>query len=1703
MVFKYVDVDILANLVSLGMKIINSVVGVGLYYGFLNTLSIGPSYIFLLRAWVMEEETEEQVSATTGFILGQLIMFISIYYAPLHLALNRPHTITVLVLPYLLFHFFRNNHKDFVDYRYRFTTRNSYESTTRNSMRNLSIQCVFLNNLIFQLFNNFILPSSSLSRLVNIYMFRCNNKILFVISSFVGWFIGHILFLKWVGLVLFWIRKTLRSNKKYRYLLVEWRNSTDRIFKILLFITSVYYLARVSFPIFGPKLREKAKINEELEFEDDQDELLVENSYFDENQENFQLEIKKYNNYKNPFWFQKPLVTLLFDYKLWNRPLRYIKNDRFDNSVKDEMSQYFFYTCQSDGKQRISFTYPPSLSTFFEMIQQKMPLCTTEKLSPEELYNNWVYTNKQKRDNLSNELINRIEALGRGSLAMDVLEKRTRLCNDKTKQKYLPKMYDPLLKGSRRGIIKKLDLRSSMNDDFLTSIKDSKETLWINKLHDIFPTDYGEFEETIDTLSDLDGKSAANFKGLYLFSENRRLDSKKKSKYLYDAIRTNSITKASIGKKKNEIKKKVPRWLYKLINNIAAYEVGAMRGLLNKTGVRIFPFGAEEHAGLFNREDVIMIIRFDDRANFRRNLIKGSMRAQRRKTVPSWSVLQPDAESPLFFDKIYHFFYLDVSQISRIFNILFSDWVGKEVEITDEEKAKEKEEYEENREIERKRIEVAWRNQSYGFIIRGSLLIIQSIIRKYILCPSLIIAKNIVRILLSESPEWSEDWEDWRRERHIFCTLDGSVELPELPLYWFIEGIQLKIICPFHLKSRHRSKKKKKDSSCFLTVFGMEAEFSFYYPRKQAPLLKPILKLFRKKLPKVKKKKPIWVLKIVQFIKKRMQELEKVSPIPLFGLREVEVDESNLNRNKQKLIISNQKNNQTVSESSILIRSMGSKNDSLAEKKMKDLADRTSTIRNKIDKIKKDKKNLLITVGINIGPNQTSWDDKRFESPKKVWQILKRRGARLIRKSRYCFMKFFIERIYRDIFLRIVILRIINITRSTSINVQILLKLTQQIADKYKYSYNDETNKKTIFMNSHIFCDRSSLSQAYVFYKLSQTQAINLHHLKSIFQYDGTTPFIKYRIKDLFVKKEIFHSESRHKKLHNFGINEWKSWLMGNDHYQYNLPQPIWSGLLAQKWRNRINQSLMVQKKNSTNLDSSEKDQLIHYEKQNNYAVNSLPSQKEKFFKNYNYDLLANQYLNYDYKKGSSIYKSRFQENKPGGIPHNYKTYNPELFYYTGELDLSNYISDMDQNPDRKYFDWRIINFCLRKKSDIEKWTNMDSGASATITKNTKTRTNYYQIIDKTKKMDKKDLLNMNLAIHKQINPLVNWMGMNEEEIEIEILNWPRSNPELWFFPEFVLLYKTYHIQPWIIPINSLFLQKNINVNETISENNKIQINEKQKYVQKDSRESEMQKILKQTKMTAGLSELELFLLKFDYYQLRRENDVEKKLNNSSNAYVSLLKLKFRGKNTTKAILSLIQRNELSPDVMMNPKATSISKLLNMGLLIIEPTRLSIKWDGQFIMYQTLAISRVHKRRYQTSGRSQHKKNLDKRSRNKFTARLFGNRDKNHYDFIVPENILSPRRRRELRILICLNPRNANVGDRDPVGTNAKSCDPFFYGDKHLDVDTNQFIKFKLFLWPNYRLEDLACMNRYWFDTTNGSRFSMTRIRMYPRLRIS
>nr|QBC70516.1 hypothetical protein RF1 [Tetragonia tetragonoides] len=1796
---------LLGNLVSLCMKIINSVVAVGLYYGFLTTFSIGPSYLFLLRARVMEEGEEgieKKVSATTGFIMGQLMMFISIYYTPLHLALGRPHTITVLALPYLLFHFFWNNHKHFFD----------YGSTSRNSMRNLSIQCVFLNNLIFQLFNHFILPSSMLARLVNIYMFRCSNKMLFVTSSFVGWLIGHILFMKWVGLVLVWIQQnnSIRSNvliRSNKYLVSELRNSMARIFSILLFITCVYYLGRMPSPIFTKKLKESEEetdveiektsetketkqeeegfteedlspslFSEEKEDPDKIDETekirvngkdktkdefhfhLKEACYknsptsYSGNQDISNLEILKEEK-KNFFWFEKPLLSLLFDYKRWNRPTRYIKNNRFENAIRNEMSQYFFYTCINDGKQRISFTYPPSLSIFWEMIQRKISLSTTDKFFYDELY--WIYTNEQKKKSLRNEIVNRIEVLDKGLIYRDVLEKKIRLCSDKTKKEYLPKINDPFLNGFYRGIIKKLFLSSIIKE---TAVKKNPiDEIFINKIHSILRNDYycHEFAQKRE--------STSNLKEISLLPEQGKIGSENPENFvkpLTGTIIANSLTQTkSTGIK--EISKKVPHRSYKLIDDLEQQERENEEEVVTDHQIRsrkakpvvIFTDNQQntdttypntKEINTSDQADEVVLIRYSHQSDFRRDIIKGSMRVQRRKIV-IWELFQANIHSPLFLDRIEKSSVFSVNLSKLIKRILIkkiekksefpiSDY--KEEEIREGDKKKEYEREEEKRR-EKARIEIgeAWDTLVFSQVIRGFMLVTQSILRKSILLPLLIIAKNTSRLLLFQLPEWSEDFKEWNREIHIKCTYNGvQLSETEFPKNWLTDGIQIKILFPFCLKPWHKSKirpshrdqlkkKEQKADFCFLTILGMETELPFGSPRKRPSFFKPILKELNKKIKKFRNKClrvlrifkeklkfflkvpneiKKWIMQSFLLLKKIRKQFSIVNPILVFGLR----NESS--EKKKDLRI----NNKMIHESPIQVQFINSTNYSVTEKKMKDLFNRTRTIRNQTEKITKDKKSGLLTIERNISPNKTRYGVKSLESRKNIGQIFKRRNARLIRKSNY-FIKFLRERIYVDLFLYI-----INIPR---INTQLFLESTKKLIDKSIYNNEtnqeriDSTNKNTIkFLstikksllqfssyinrNSKIHSDFSFLSQAYVFYKLSQAKIGNLYKfklrskLKYVLQYHGTSLFLKKEMKDYFGTQGITHYELRTKKLMNSGLNQWKNWLKTN--YQYNL----------------------------------------------------FSDQKDNLKKNYRYDVLAYKFIDYEHKKDSYSCELPFHVNKNQDLssPYNYNIHKDKLIDMwwripiTNNLGITN-ILDIEKNTDRKYLDWKIIHFCLRKKVNIGDWIDISTNCN----KNISTQPKNYQIVDN---IDKKGIIYH--TIYQEINRshqnFFDWMGMNEE-----ILSRPISNLEFWFFPEFVLFYNVYKMKPWVIPIN--FLLSNLNISDIFSENKNINrkkkknpfipSNEKkslelenrnqdnkelvgqgdlgldvqensesvlsthQKDIEENYMESDMKKSRKKQQYKSNTEvELNFLLKRYLLFQLRWDDSLSQKLINNIKVYCLLLRLI----NPREITISSIERREMNLDIMPIQKDLPLTELMKKGLLIIEPVRLSVKDNGQFILYQTIKISLVHKSKHQNNHKryneSVDNKNLDELvpSYQKMTK----NRSKNNYDLLAPENILSPRRRKELRILICFNSRKNNGMDKNPLfcnGNQVKNCSQFFDESKDLDRDKNKLIKLKLFLWPNYRLEDLACMNRYWFGTNNGSRFSILRIHMYPRLKIN
>nr|YP_010829440.1 hypothetical chloroplast RF19 [Silene alexandrae]WFF48140.1 hypothetical chloroplast RF19 [Silene alexandrae] len=1869
MIFK---VFILDKVISLCTKIFNSVVMIGLYYGFLTTFSTGPSYLFLLRAQIMEEGEEgieKKVAATTGFIMGQLIMFISIYYTPLHLALNRPHTITVLVLPYLLFHFFWNNHKSFLDFEFESTSRNSRRNL---SIRNLSIQCVFLNNLIFQLFNHFLLPNSILARLVNIYMFRCNNKMLFLMSSFVAWVIGQALFMKaiglvlvciqqnhkirskivrynkhliskfllmewveelllirwaevvirWVGVVLFWIRQTIRSkyirynirSKIFRYIrdnkhLVEellsmrwvqvvlfWiqenhsRKSTkyiryksnkylveeflyfmSRTFSILLLITCLYYLGRMPSPIFTKKLIAEEETNES----EDEEGFTEEDpspSLFSEEKEDpdkidetekirlngkgktkdqFHLHLKEAYSKKSPtsyfgnenistkeilkVFVERPLRSFLFDYKRWNRPTRYIKNNRFENAVRDQTSQYFFDTCQNDGKKKISFTYPPSLSIFWEMIKRKISLSTTEILLDDELYNYWIYTNEQKKNSLSNEFANRIAVLSKGLFYIDGLDKKTQLCNEKTKEKYLPKINDPLLNGPYRAIIKKGFSPSIINE---TAAQNWIDGILINKIHNILRNDYDynyhEFEQKKDTfkkksiskeirhkmplMSPFSGESTFNRKGIYLPLEEKQIGSEDQEKFL------NFLVDAIIGLNRNkkffiseEISKQVPCWSHKLIDEIEQEEKRevTLNGIVldheirTRTGTDYLVFSTKfvnnyddppssvelepEEIALLNlhskfneseqEKEEYYLTEYPAESDFDRDLIKGSMRAQRRKTVIC-RLFQPHAHSPLFLDRldnyllfilsiykdIYRFFKDIKNYIEKKRESIIEKEIKKKREFKTEEEIKKKRELKIEEEIEKKKIRKRkrldrkkekeqeiqmdsfqlWDTLDNGILIRGLLLLTQSILRKNIILPGLIIAKNIVRLLLFQRPEWSEDFEELKKEIHIRCTNVGfELSETDFPKNWFEEGIQIKIVFPFRLKPWRKStqrpsykkkmktykkkmktykkkmktykkkmkKQKEIDNFSFLTVIGLEAAVPAGMPKKLPPFFKPIFKELKKKITKFSKNQGLKFLKEKsEFLLNVQKEIFiKIKSLLLIRLRDESIE---IKKEKSSAI-----NNNIVHESSIQDGFMNqtSYSDSVSEQKKKDLANRIRTIKTKIEKFAKEKNQIFKTLKLI----SQSYGTKNFESPKNIGQILKKKNTRLIRKSNIL-QKFFRERLFIDLFLYIINIPRINIEfclESTKNFIEKRLDNNEKIQERVKVK---KKNKEPIQFikpllrfvseinkNSKIISNFSFLSQAYVFYKLSQAEVMNLYlyNLKPIFQYRGTFLFLKNEIKEIFETQVITSSKLKPKKLPNSGRTQWKNWLKLKRNYQYDLSQLKWSQLGPKKWRNRVTEYCEVENKNlqKNKRNSDKKDQLLNaknIKNYENYLLKNFFLKSENYFllkQKYNlkkiekYNILAYNFLFYENKKDSYNYDEPLQVKKKH---ESFYTFRNRFIDMWWSIPITNYLTnyleikcipDIEKNKKRKYI-------------DIEAWINISSRSN----KKTKTETKNYTIVDKVE-----------------------------------------SNQEFLLFPKFLLLYNAYKMKPWVIPINSLL---------SIS--------------QRDSG-PDLQETFNGIVKGGHIEdeEFDFALHKYLLYQFKEYDDnefLEEKFLDLIRLYRFLIKLpKPRG-----FVLDSVKRNKLNLNALTRTLTLTLGQLKKGMLLRFEPFHLSVKDNGKFIFYQTIGISLIHKSKRQKN----QKGNIDSIDK------------KNPDEWIpIPETCLSPRRRRKWRILMCLNSSNNNG----------------MYRNKNANYNRkkNTIIKYKAFLWPNYRLEDLACMNRYWFDTNNGSRFSLLRIRMYPRLK--
>ena len=157
-------------------------------------------------------------------------------------------------------------------------------------------------------------------------------------------------------------------------------------------------------------------------------------------------------------------------------------------------------------------------------------------------------------------------------------------------------------------------------------------------------------------------------------------------------------------------------------------------------------------------------------------------------------------------------------------------------------------------------------------------------------------------------------------------------------------------------------------------------------------------------------------------------------------------------------------------------------------------------------------------------------------------------------------------------------------------------------------------------------------------------------------------------------------------------------------------------------------------------------------------------------------------------------------------------------------------------------------------------------------------------------------------------------------------------------------------------------------------------------------------------------------------------------------------------------------------------------------LTIYSEHRLPHVLDDQILMYKVVSLFLKSKSRF--------KRNSDLKNLNESISRIemFQNKQKMNFALFNIEDIILPKHRKELKVLnlLDLNKNKILNLNKDFLKENK---------EKKIKLqkiqDQNKNLTIKHFLWPSFRLEDLACINRFWFNTTNGSRFSMLRIRMY------
>jgi hypothetical protein len=143
--------------------------------------------------------------------------------------------------------------------------------------------------------------------------------------------------------------------------------------------------------------------------------------------------------------------------------------------------------------------------------------------------------------------------------------------------------------------------------------------------------------------------------------------------------------------------------------------------------------------------------------------------------------------------------------------------------------------------------------------------------------------------------------------------------------------------------------------------------------------------------------------------------------------------------------------------------------------------------------------------------------------------------------------------------------------------------------------------------------------------------------------------------------------------------------------------------------------------------------------------------------------------------------------------------------------------------------------------------------------------------------------------------------------------------------------------------------------------------------------------------------------------------------------------------------------------------------------------------DDEILMHNVITSFLEFKKKYL------YLKDLNLVSMNIHNLDIF-NKNFTSHTFLMPEDLFLNQTLREYRILFSLNFNCASLKKKINLLMPEQPSKTLRKEPQSL----NQYEIVKRYLWPSYKLEDLACFNRFLINTANQSRFSILRIKMYP-----